>query len=89
MFGYIYKITNTLNNKIYIGKREKSSLDENYWGSGKHIKYAIKKYGTDNFNREIFVCERKYYPLINKLFYVKLYLQQKKRANFALLVMYL
>ena len=72
MFGYVYKITNTLNNKIYIGKREKSSLDENYWGSGKHIKYAIKKYGTDNFNREILEwCDTKDDLCEKETFYIK------------------
>lgn len=53
MFGYIYKITNNLNNKIYIGKREKSEFDESYWGSGKHIKNSINKYGKENFSREV------------------------------------
>lgn len=53
MFGYIYKITNNINHKFYIGKREKSVFDENYWGSGKHIKNSILKYGINNFSREI------------------------------------
>ena len=53
MYGYIYKITNNINNKIYIGKREKSVFDESYWGSGKHISYSIKKHGKENFSREI------------------------------------
>jgi hypothetical protein len=47
----IFKITNTINSKIYIGK---SSNDRrNYLGSGKAIKAAIEKYGKSNFIKEI------------------------------------
>lgn len=51
--GYIYKITNKLNGKFYIGKRQKSCVDEKYWGSGKIQKRVLKKYGAENFKREI------------------------------------
>lgn len=53
MYGYVYKITNKLNGKIYIGKRVSEIFDENYWGSGRILKYAIDKYGINNFDREI------------------------------------
>lgn len=51
---YIYKTTNLKNNKVYIGKSEKD-IDENpeYLGSGKILKRAVKKYGRDNFKKEI------------------------------------
>lgn len=52
-FGYIYKITNLIDGRIYIGKRQSSTFDPYYWGSGTHITRAIKKYGKENFNREI------------------------------------
>ena len=52
-YGYIYKITNLINGKIYIGKRVGSVLDERYWGSGTKIKKAIKEFGLHNFKREI------------------------------------
>ncbi|HDY88914.1 MAG TPA: hypothetical protein ENH82_12480, partial [bacterium] len=48
--GYIYKTTNNLNGKIYIGKHHKEFFDENYYGSGNWIKMAVKKYGKDNFS---------------------------------------
>ena len=47
----IYKITNLINGKIYIGKDELSN--EKYHGSGTLIKTAIKKYGVHNFTKEI------------------------------------
>ena len=53
MFGYIYKTTNLINGKIYVGKRQSSTFDENYYGSGKYFKRALKKYGKSNFSREV------------------------------------
>ena len=47
----IYKITNTLNKKVYIGKDESSR--ETYYGSGKLIRRAIEKYGIENFSKDI------------------------------------
>ena len=52
-YGYIYKITNKINGKIYVGKRAGSSIDEDYWGSGTKIKNALKEFGCENFKREI------------------------------------
>lgn len=48
---YIYKITNTVNGKWYIGKHDGS--DPNYMGSGKLLKAAYKKYGLKNFQKSI------------------------------------
>ena len=53
MIGYIYKTTNLVNGKIYIGKRQKAKFDVNYIGSGKKLKSAIKHYGKNNFKCEI------------------------------------
>lgn len=55
MFGYIYKTTNLINQKTYIGKK-KGSFDKNYFGSGIILKQAIEKYGAENFSVEL-VCE--------------------------------
>lgn len=49
---HIYKTTNLLNGKIYIGQTSKS-IDTKYLGSGKIILKAVKKYGKSNFIREI------------------------------------
>lgn len=53
MFYTIYQITNLLDGKIYIGKHQTKRLDDGYMGSGKVLRHAIKKYGVQNFKKEI------------------------------------
>ena len=59
-YFYVYKITNTINNKIYIGVHQSDSLDDTYMGSGIHLKRAQSKYGMENFKKEIlFIYDNK------------------------------
>lgn len=61
MFHIIYKTTNKVNKKIYIGYHFQTSNPfsfDGYLGSGMSLIRAIKKYGVDCFIREtIFVYE--------------------------------
>lgn len=53
MFGYIYKITNILNNRVYIGQKKSKVFVNTYYGSGIAITEALKKYGKENFLVEV------------------------------------
>jgi len=49
----VYKVTNLLTNKIYIGVHKHSKSKDEYLGSGKLINLSIQKYGRENFKKDI------------------------------------
>lgn len=54
MKHYIYKTTNTITGKYYIGKHSSENIQKDpYIGSGLYLLRAIKKYGKKHFKREI------------------------------------
>ncbi|GJQ43816.1 MAG: hypothetical protein JETCAE03_33140 [Ignavibacteriaceae bacterium] len=66
----IYKITNTISGKFYIGLDTKSRKE--YLGSGIYIKRAIDKYGIENFKKEILEeCETKEELCEREKFWIK------------------
>jgi group I intron endonuclease len=50
--GIVYKWTNNLNGKWYIGSH-RGTVEDRYTASGLEIKKAFKEYGLPNFTREI------------------------------------
>ena len=55
-YHLIYKTTNLKNGKIYIGKHSTKDPYDSYLGSGKRVISAIKKYGIENFTKELLFC---------------------------------
>ena len=74
---YVYLTTNLINNKKYVGSH-RGVTNDNYYGSGKIIKNALKKYNKENFKKEIlektesrkeaFLLEKKYIDKFNTLY---------------------
>lgn len=49
----IYKITNQINGRYYIGRHATNNVNDSYMGSGIGIKNAIAKYGLENFTKKV------------------------------------
>ena len=57
-YHFVYKTTNLLSGKYYIGMHSTDDLNDGYMGSGNRLRLAIRKHGKDNFKREILeYCE--------------------------------
>lgn len=69
----IYKITNLINGKTYIGQHKYKDLNDSYMGSGKLLWRAYRKYGIENFKKEIICKNVQYKETIDDMerFYIK------------------
>lgn len=77
----IYKITNLINNKIYIGKDTTS--DPNYFGSGLLINRAFEKYGKENFIKEVIDVVNDYDELsIKEIYWISYYKSTDKKIGY-------
>lgn len=57
MHYLIYKITNKLNNKFYVGAHKTNKKDDAYFGSGVILERSVAKHGKENFEKQIlFEC---------------------------------
>lgn len=63
---FIYKTTNLINHKTYIGIHQTENINDGYIGSGLHFLRAVKKYGKNNFKREIIEFCSSYSELLDK-----------------------
>ena len=75
MIGYVYKTTNLITGRYYIGQHHAEHFEPNkYLGSGAIIKAAIKKYGKDNFECGL-LYEAETQDELDKLevYYIQLY----------------
>lgn len=85
-YNFLYKITNLINGKFYYGIHSTNDIDDGYMGSGVMIKKAIKKYGIENFKKEIiqFTEDRRSLILLEKQFINEELLKDKNCYNMVL-----
>lgn len=53
MFYTIYRTTNIITGEFYVGQHATTELNDGYLGSGVSLLESVKRYGKENFNKEI------------------------------------
>lgn len=85
--GVIYRITNTVNNKVYIGQTVRSfdeRIDDYKLGRGNdHLNNAFKKYGFDKFKFEVIDTASTIDELNQKeIYYIESYNSRNKNIGY-------
>lgn len=78
---YVYRITNLINGKTYIGQHKYKKLNDSYMGSGVVLKQAYAKYGIENFKKDILVFDIVEKSFINLLEKEYIALERANNAN--------
>lgn len=52
-FHFIYKTTNVLTGKFYVGMHSTNKMSDGYLGSGVYLRRSLRKYGRENHALEI------------------------------------
>lgn len=83
MQGIIYKTTNLVNGKIYIGQHHcKTDEFDGYLGSGVSLTNAVRYYGPENFKRETLrVCDTQLQLDAWEMLYIKRFQGRLKRRS--------
>lgn len=65
-FYTVYKTTNLINNKVYIGRHSTNNLNDGYIGSGVEFTKAVKEFGRKNFKHEILFVFDNWKEMVDK-----------------------
>lgn len=55
-FRIVYATRNLISNKWYVGQHSTKNIEDNYIGSGKIFRDAVKSYGKENFKMRVCGC---------------------------------
>lgn len=65
-FYIVYKITNLINEKVYIGRHSTNNINDNYMGSGTELREDMKRVGKKNFSKEILFVFDNWKEMVDK-----------------------
>jgi len=83
MLHYLYKTICLVNQKYYLGIHSTENINDGYFGSGIALQRAIKKYGKEQFQKEIiaFVATREELLEMEKNIITEKIVKDKKSYN--------
>lgn len=82
IFYTVYKVTNLVNGKFYIGAHKTININDKYYGSGTVIRKAIELYGKKNFQKTVIhLCETSEEMFLKETEEVQKYIGQEQCYN--------